>query len=33
VLPALAPMSVPGWDAEAFAAASIPASVRAIAVD
>jgi murein DD-endopeptidase MepM/ murein hydrolase activator NlpD len=33
VLPALAPMSVPNWDAEAFAASSVPASVRAVAVD
>ena len=33
VLPALAPMSVPNWDAEAFAAACIPASVRAVAAD
>jgi murein DD-endopeptidase MepM/ murein hydrolase activator NlpD len=33
VLPALTPMSVPNWDAEAFAASNIPSSVRAVAID
>jgi murein DD-endopeptidase MepM/ murein hydrolase activator NlpD len=33
VLPALAPTSVPNWNAEAFAAVSVPASVRAVATD